>query len=203
MRQPSVEEEMLLHQRLLEHDPLAYRDVFSLYMEPLARKLEKGGYDVDIARDAAIDALLVYRQNPERYDPQRAHPFAYIMGVARYKAMDRRSSQQARVEREKKQGDVELLRRTPKEQMEAMEIYVRVSQLLKRLIETGGLGEQDWAILQLYLTGEGSTEEFARVLRMSSTSKEDRKAKAKQLRDRLMKKLARFGRKEDSDDDDS
>lgn len=201
MRHPSPEEEMVLHQRLLEHDPLAYGDVFSMYMERLAKKLEGAGYDVDVARDAAIDAVLAYRSNPERYDSRKVHPFTYIMGVAKHKAMDRGRSVRARTQREKKQGDVELLRRTPNEQMEDMETSARVRQLVERLEREEILDGRDQAILRLFLTGEGSTEEVAKALGLSPTSKEDQKLAAKQHRDRLMKRLARFGKKEDSDDD--
>jgi RNA polymerase sigma-70 factor, ECF subfamily len=200
MRHPSPEEEMVLHQRLLNHDPLAYFDVFPMYMERLAKKLERSGYDVDVARDAALEAVLAYRKNPERYDSQKVHLFTYIMGVAKHKAVDRWRSVQARTQREKKQGDVEHSRRTPKDQVEQMETYVQVRQLVEQLEAEGVLNEQDQAILRLFLMGESSTEEVAKVLRLTPTSKEDRQLKAKQHRDRLMKRLARFG-KEDSDDD--
>jgi RNA polymerase sigma-70 factor (ECF subfamily) len=200
MRHPSPEEEMVLHQRLLEHDPLAYFDVFSMYMERIAKKLKGLGFDVDVARDAALETVLAYRKNPERYDPRKVHLFTYIMGVARHKALDRWRSVQSQAQREKKQGDVELLRRTPKDQMEKMETYVRVRQLLELLEKGAVLNERDQIILRLFLTGESSTEELAKVLRWPPMSKEDRQLKAKQLRDRLMKLLERFG-KEDSDDD--
>jgi RNA polymerase sigma-70 factor, ECF subfamily len=200
MRHPSPEEEMLLHQRLLEHDPLAYFDVFPMYMERIAKKLEGIGYDVDVARDAALETVLAYRKKPERYDPRKVHLFTYIMGMARHKAVDRWRSVRAQAERDKKQGDVELLLRTPKDQMEKMETYVRVRQLVDLLEEGGVLNERDQAILRLFLVGEGSTEEVAKVLRLPPMSKEDRQLEAKRNRDRLMKLLERFG-KEDSDDD--
>jgi RNA polymerase sigma-70 factor (ECF subfamily) len=167
-----------------------------MYMERLAKKLEGIGYDVDVARDAALDAVLAYRGRPERYDPRKVHLFTYIMGVAKHKAVDRWRSVQAQAQREKKQGDVELLLRTPKDQVERMETYVRVRQLVD-LLEV--LNERDQAILRLFLIGEGSTEEVAKVLRLPSMSKEDRRLEAKRHRDRLMKLLERFG-KEDSDD---
>lgn len=201
MRHPSPEEEMLLHQRLLEHEPLAYFDVFPMYMERLAKQLEKIGYDVDVARDAALDAVLVYREKPERYDRRKVHLFTYIMGVARNKAIDRWRSSQARAQREKKQGDVELLLRTPKDSMEQMETYVRVRQLVDQLEEGGMLDERDRAVLRLFLIDEKSTEEVAKVLRLPPMSKEDRQREAKRHRDRLMKLLERFGKKEDPDDD--
>jgi RNA polymerase sigma-70 factor (ECF subfamily) len=200
MRHPSPEEEMVLHQRLLEHDPLAYYDVFPMYMERIAKKLEGSGYDVDVARDAAIDTVVAYREKPERYDPRKVHLFTYIMGVARHKAEDRRRSVQARAQREKKHGDVELLRRTPKDQVEMMEAYVKVRQLVDLLEEGEVLNERDQAILRLFLMGEGSTEEVAKVLRLPPMPKEKRQSEAKRHRDRLLKRLARFG-KEDSDDD--
>lgn len=200
MRHPSPEEEMLLHQRLLEHDPLAYFDVFPMYMERIAKKLEGIGYDVDVARDAALETVLAYRKKPERYDPRKVHLFTYIMGMARHKAVDRWRSVRAQAQRDKKQGDVELLLRTPKDQVEKMETYVRVRQLVELLEEGGVLNERDQAILRLFLMGEGSTEEVAKVLRLPPMSKEDRQLEAKRHRDRLMKLLERFG-KEDSDDD--
>jgi RNA polymerase sigma-70 factor (ECF subfamily) len=200
MRHPSPEEEMVLHQRLLEHDPLAYFDVFPMYMERIAKKLERIGYDVDVARDAALDAVLAYRKTPERYDPRKVHLFTYIMGVAKHKAVDKWRSVRAQAQRDKKQGDVELLLRTPKDQVEKMETYVRVRQLVDLLEEGEVLNERDQAILRLFLIGEGSTEEVAKVLRLPPMSKEDRQLEAKRHRDRLMKLLERFG-KEDSDDD--
>ncbi len=198
MRHPSPEEEMLLHQRLLERDPLAYGDVFWMYMERLAKKLQGIGYDVDVARDAALDAVEAYREKPERYDPRKVHLFTYIMGVAKHKAVDRWRSIQAEGQREKKQGDVELLRRTPKDSMEQMETYVRVRQLVDLLEEGGLLDERDQAVLRLFLIEEKSTDEVAKVLRLPPMSKEDRQREAKRHRDRLMKLLERFG-KEDSD----
>ncbi|WP_395851066.1 hypothetical protein [Cystobacter fuscus] len=200
MRHPSPEEELVLHQRLLEHDPLAYFDVFPMYMERIAKKLERIGYDVDVARDAALEAVLAYRKKPERYDPRKVHLFTYIMGVAKHKAVDRWRSVRAQAQRDKKQGDVELLLRTPKDQVEKMETYVRVRQLVDLLEEGGALNERDLAVLRLFLIGEGSTEEVAKVLRLPPMSKEDRQSEAKRHRDRLMKLLERFG-KEDSDDD--
>ncbi|WP_309893287.1 hypothetical protein [Archangium sp.] len=179
---------------------MAYFDVFSMYMERIAKKLEGAGYDVDVARDAALETVLAYRKNPERYDPRKVHLFTYIMGVARHKAVDRWRSVRARAQRDKKQGDVELLLRTPKDQVEKMETYVRVRQLVDLLEEGGGLNERDQAILRLFLMGEGSTEEMTKVLRLPPMSKEDQQSEAKRHRDRLLKRLARLG-KEDSDDD--
>jgi RNA polymerase sigma-70 factor, ECF subfamily len=200
MRHPSPEEEMVLHQRLLERDPLAYLDVFPMYMERIAEKLERIGYDVDVARDAALETVLAYRKKPERYDPRKVHLFTYIMGVAKHKAVDRWRSVRAQAQRDKKQGDVELLLRTPKDQVEKMETYVRVRQLVDLLEEGEVLNERDQAILRLFLIGESSTEEVAKVLRLPPMPKEDRQMEAKRHRDRLMKLLERFG-KEDSDDD--
>ncbi len=201
MRHQSPEDEMVLHQRLLEGDPLAYGEVFAMYMERLATKLERTGYDVDVARDAALEAVLAYRAKPERYDPRKVHLFTYIMGVAKHKAVDRWRSLQAEGQREKKQGDVELLRRTPKDSMEQMETYVRVRQLVDMLEEGGLLDERDQAVLRLFLIEEKSTDEVAKVLRLPPMSKEDRQREAKRHRDRLMKLLERFGKKEDPDDD--
>ncbi len=201
MRHQSPEDEMVLHQRLLEGDPLAYGEVFAMYMERLATKLERIGYDVDVARDAALEAVLAYRAKPERYDPRKVHLFTYIMGVAKHKAVDRWRSLQAEGQREKKQGDVELLRRTPKDSMEQMETYVRVRQLVDMLEEGGLLDERDQAVLRLFLIEEKSTDEVAKVLRLPPMSKEDRQREAKRHRDRLMKLLERFGKKEDPDDD--
>jgi RNA polymerase sigma-70 factor (ECF subfamily) len=200
MRHPSPEEEMLLHQRLLVHDPLAYRDVFHMYMERIARELEKQGYDIDVARDAAIDTVLAYREKPERYDRRKVHLFTYIMGVARHKAMDRWRSAQAEAKREKKQSDVELALRTPKDPLDQMETYVRASQAADLVEEEGALSEQDEAFLRHLLMGESSTEELARVLGLPPMSREAQQLEVKRHRDRLMKRLGRIG-KEDSDDD--
>lgn len=153
MRNPSPEDEVALHQRLLARDPVAYADAFLMYMDRLAKILERK-YDVNIARDAALDAVEAYRKHPDRCVLQKGRPFPYIMQTARHKAIDRWRSACAQARREKEHSDVEDQRRTPKEELERMETLVRARQLVERLEAGGYLSEQSRALLWLILSGE-------------------------------------------------
>jgi RNA polymerase sigma-70 factor (ECF subfamily) len=204
MSYPSSEDEMALHQRLLDHDPVAYADVFLMYMDRLADRLRRQlKCDVDLARDAALEAVLAYRSKPERFDSQKGQLFPYIAKVARHKAMDLLSSDHARVRREKENSDVEHQRTTPKEEERKMENSVRARLLVDRLEAGRVLNERDRALLMEILVGDGSTEELARVLDLPPMPKAERQREVKRHRDRLMRKLERFGKKEEKPDDES
>jgi len=195
MRYPSPEDERALHERVIQHDPVASNDVFMTYMDRIVKILmQRLGCDEDAAHDSTVEVIFTYIHKPARYDPGKGRLFSYLMQAARHRVVDKRRSADARVRRE--QGFVELPVRAPKEEMEDL---VEARLVMRRLVERGHLkNERDWDALGLILSGERSTEVLAVALGLTSLPREELKRAVKRHRDRLMKLLERFG-KEDSD----
>jgi RNA polymerase sigma-70 factor, ECF subfamily len=193
---PSQAEELALHERVLQNDPVAPVDVFRAFMEPILRVLcSEMGCSREDAHDSAIDVVISYLNNPERYDRHRARLSTYLTQSAKNRAMDRRRSTAARTRREQEFATVvELQARSPKE---ILEISVETRLAVERL-DDSRLSERDREFLRLILQGERSTRRLAEVLGLPSLPKEDLQREVKRRRDRLMKWLERLG-KEDSD----
>lgn len=191
---PSPEEEQALHERVLQKDPVVPADVYQAFMEPLLRVLPTElGCTREDAYDSAIDAVLSYLNNPERYDPHRARLSSYLTQSAKNRATDRRRSSEARTRREQEFATVvELRARSPKEDLE---ISVETRFLLERL-DDSGLDVRDREFLRLILMGERDTYVLAKVLGVDSLPKKELQREVKRHRDRLMKWLERFGKED-------
>ncbi|WP_158501804.1 RNA polymerase sigma factor [Vitiosangium sp. GDMCC 1.1324] len=193
---PSRVDEVTLHERVLQRDPVAPVEVFQTYMPWLLRALRKTCERED-AYDSAIDAVFVYLQHPERYDPQRSRLFTYLRQIAQKRGVDRHRSHAARARREQGfAGIVELQATAPNEELER---GMEAALVLERL-EKYDITQRDRAALRLILQGERSTRELAKALGLESSSEVEMRREVKRHRDRLMKLLERLG-KEDSDDE--
>ncbi|ATB40439.1 hypothetical protein CYFUS_005888 [Cystobacter fuscus] len=197
-REPPIDE-LELHRRALQRDPVILTDLFEFFAQQITRFLRDDlRCGKDAADDAIFDTLLAYVKQPDRYDPQKARLITYLTRAAKHQAWDRSRSEKSAARREREFGRaVELWRRTPKEEMEN---FVEAIRALDRLVERGHLkDERDVAFLRLFLSGERSTERLAEVLGLGSSPLEQKRRAVKRHRDRLMKILERFG-KEDPDE---
>ncbi|QSQ24123.1 hypothetical protein JY651_03865 [Pyxidicoccus parkwayensis] len=203
-KQAAQEREELLNPNAFQQaelpptDPMASVDIFQKYSARIVRRLiaELRCSD-DTAFDSTIDAIFSYLQQPERYDPNRGRLETYLLQSARNKATDRMRSESARARRELAfAGVAELQTRSPKEELE---LSVEAKSALDLLASKGGLSDKDLATLRLLLLGEGSTKEVAKAMGLESLSEEALRLAVKRQRDRLMKRLERFG-KENFDD---
>lgn len=188
-----------LHPRALQRDPMILADLYELLAEKIIRFVMTDlKCSEEIADNAVFDALTAYVQQPDRYNPQQVRLITYLTQVAKSRARDRLRSELASTRREKEFGQVvELWQRPPKEQMENA---VEAARAMERLKERGLLKDKkDTEALGLLLSGERSTEEWARVLGLTSLPVEERRREVKRFRDRLVKMLERSG-KEDSDE---
>ncbi|HYO53214.1 RNA polymerase sigma factor [Archangium sp.] len=198
MRYPSPADERVLHERVVQRDPVASTDVFMTYMDRIVKILmQRLGCDEDAAHDSTVEVIFTYIHKPARYDPGKGRLFSYLMQAARHRVVDKRRSADARARRDQKYGsDFAQRARTPKEELEDL---VEARLAMKRLVERGYLkNERDWDALRLILYGERSTESLAVALGLASLPRDELKRAVKRHRDRLMKLLGRFG-KEDSD----
>jgi RNA polymerase sigma-70 factor, ECF subfamily len=198
MRFPSLVDELCLHERVLQGDPVAPADVFQTFIEPLLNILEREmACDPEEANVSAVDAVFSYLREPERYDHKRGRLSTYLTQAAKHRVRDHRRSASARARREQDFASVvELQATSPKEELERS---VEVGLVLKRLEEHVPEG-RDREALRLLLWGERSSERWAEVLGLTSLPTDERRREVKRHRDRLMKFLERFG-KEDPDDE--
>lgn len=202
MRSPPRDEEEKLHERVLSGDPLASEAVFMAFMEPLTKMVMwKMRCKQEDAYDAMVDAVFIYLNEPERYDPKKASLTTFLGMMAKRRLSDKRDSERNQAEREKKYAaQFELLARNPKEVMEA---EVEAKRAVESLVKGGYMkNDQDWTALELILSGERSTEVLAKALGLGDLPKDEMKRAVKRVRDRLMKLLERIGKKTKEEPDD-
>ncbi|MCP3098439.1 sigma-70 family RNA polymerase sigma factor [Myxococcus sp. K15C18031901] len=195
---PTQAEEQALHERVLARrlDPVATRDVFEAFTEPIIGILcKQRGQTREDARDATIDVIYSYLNHPERFDPQRARLSTYLTQSAKKRVLDFFRSSEARQRREQEFGGVfELRAMTPKESMEiTVEARLAVERLERALTQ-----EKDRTFLKLVLEGERSTHILAEAMGLPASTEAENRREVKRNRDRLMKLLGRL-RKEDHD----
>lgn len=207
MSQPPPTDEKLLHERVLQKDPVVSTEVFMRYMEPIVEVLTKRlGCDEDDANQCAVDAIFSYLKKPTWYDPGKGRLGAYLMQAARYRALDKRRQADARDRKHQKFGsDVEHGAMASNGVLEnSVEAKLVMERLEKRQILKS---ERDKKAVRLILEGERSTDRLAAALELGPLPRDELKRKVKQHRDRLLKLLVRFGQslerggKEDSDDE--
>ncbi|NVJ20596.1 sigma-70 family RNA polymerase sigma factor [Myxococcus sp. AM011] len=196
MRFPSQAEEQELHERVLRREPWVSEDVFRVFMDPIIKALCKKRSEMhEEARDAAIDAIYSYLGNPERYVARKSRLSSYLTRAAKMNTLDQYRHHEARQRRERKFGEVFVLRApAPKDRME---IIVETRIILER-VEQALLEEKDRIFLGLVLQGERSTRVLAEAMNLPPLSEIERRREVKRNRDRLMKLLERLG-KEDRD----
>ncbi|WP_309894158.1 sigma-70 family RNA polymerase sigma factor [Archangium sp.] len=199
MRFPSRADELALHERVLQEDSVAPVDVFQTYMPLLQRALlHKGVLEPEDGRESALDAVLLYLEQPKRYDRQRGGLSNYLVQLAWGRAVDRHRSRAARTRNERSFADlVELHAPASNEELER---GMEVALALKRL-EKCDITQRDQAVLRLILQGERSTRVLAEVLGLGSLPEDEMRREVKRHRDRLMKLLERLG--EEGPDDES
>jgi RNA polymerase sigma-70 factor (ECF subfamily) len=177
---------------MLRRDPVASADAFKAFMEPLIWMLGKDlGCKGDEAYDSAIDALLTYLRNPERYDHNKGRLLSFLSLVAKRAALDRRRSATKRQIREKNFSAVVELRAAASE--DGLLARVEAAQMAAQ-VETIVDDPKDRKALELILMGERDTERLAEALGISDLPAEERRNEVKRHRDRLMATLKRMGK---------
>jgi hypothetical protein len=203
---PSPDEGLRLHLRLLEQDPVAPADVCRAYIKPLADWLD-GTFrlgDPDLAHTAAGDALLKYVQHPEAYDPRGASLAAYLRMAARgdlVNLLDKEGRHQRQrvpwkvVELDQEGGNLFGREDEPSRQLERAEEAAAWQQFLRSVQEGWTPAEQ--RALEFMLAGERSTAVFAAALGFGSLPAAEQEREVKRVKDRILARLKREGRKHD------
>lgn len=193
--------EKTIHQRLIEHDPVASVELVEFYIESIVRRLTSLFPKLDdphFVHDAVVDALLNYVQHPERFNPIRGKLSAYLFMSARGDLLNRLKSEARRRAREMRLEDVELhptLRNMLVEgEDEEVDIPSGMSiSDLKDSVRQVVTNQTDRKLLELMLDGESKTECYGEVLSISDLPIDEQRQQVKRAKDRLTKRLQRLG----------
>jgi DNA-directed RNA polymerase specialized sigma24 family protein len=189
MSRPTKEKELALHERMLNKDRTASRDIFHTFMGPMIAALKrKPGCSDDDATDAAVDAVHAYLMSPKKYAPSKGRLLTYLMRIARNKAVSLfRKSKSQEVRKEKMQVLVAV---GAHETNTSLEEYVEAKRMADKL-RKAGLKEQDEACLKIILTSSRTTntEDIAKVLKLTHLPPKLMQKEAKRTYDRLSKFL--------------
>src|SRR5262245_42393152 len=190
-RFPERKVEGELNSRTLKRDAVAPADLFAHVVRPLAGAVIRDTRcSDDEGYDSAIDAILTYCEDPERYDPARGRLASYLVKIAKAKGIDRIRSRVAREKREGAYANVVELQ--PPSPIEELEVAIDAKAVWERFKATVS-SEGDRRAVNLILAGERSTQALANALGIGSLPPERLRIEVKRNRDRLVKVLKRIG----------
>jgi hypothetical protein len=185
-----------LHKRLLDGDRVASAEVAQLLLVWMTREVSRlfPRTDVQIVCDGVTDAILEFCANPDRYDKTLGVPVHRFIGMAaRRNVSNLVRAEVRRKNREQKfVGLADLPRNVelPADAGNVIQEEKLIEQRIERFMEF--LKEpMDKKILQLKLTGERRTAEFARVMQIGHLPVSQQRREVKRAKDRIDKFLER------------
>lgn len=188
---PSRAEQAELHAALVAGDPTASSRIFDALLDPLVERLTYKWKTVDRQdlEERAIDSLIAYVSNPQRYDPRRASLLTYLTLDADGDLKNAYRS--ARHEREQLASDVEdaVSRRNERADVE---FFLEEDRAFLARLREAFPDERDRRVIYLLLEGERSTAAYAAALDISGRPVDEQRAEVKRIKDRIKKRLARL-----------
>jgi DNA-directed RNA polymerase specialized sigma24 family protein len=203
--EPSRAWQDTLHLRILHEDVTAFAELCDLALPHLVEYLGKyfPGQDTFMHETVAIDCLLDYQSRAKQYDLEKISLYAYLRMAARRDMLNaiekanRLESRLTDIDHPAVQGLVS----EPDAQAESSEIDewllehtdLSLSEIINALNDD--LDEYEKKVLMLMLEGVRESENYVSILGVEKYDKETQQKAVKRAKDRLMKKLRRFGQK--------
>ncbi|MBE2224987.1 MAG: hypothetical protein IAF02_25835, partial [Anaerolineae bacterium] len=149
----------------------------------------------------AIDTLMAYQMLPNKYNADKLSLFAYLRMAARGDMLNAIDKEARRAQRNQPIDDPMLQSQLPSldlltqtgELDEWLETHTKLSrtELLQKL--DADLDKTDKEMLLLMFDGVRDTARYAAVLDISHLPQPEQQAEVKRAKDRLQKRLQRFG----------
>jgi len=190
------------YQRLLRNDPTAFAELCEQILPHLVAFLQSifPQQETHNLEMVAIDVLLRFRTEPEKYDPQKLSLVAYLRMAARGDMLNLLDKNRRR---ERRFVNLENLSTEPEENLieehfaldEWLEQHTDLSrqELLAALdVE---LDPSDKGLLLLMLEGVRETHRYAQVMGITHQDETVQRREVKRAKDRLIKQLQRFGQR--------
>ncbi len=201
--EPSRQWQQQRHQRILQKDVTAFAEISEHALPHLVHFLEQQfpNQDVHQYEAVAIDSLMTYQAMPEKFNPEKLSLFAYLRMAARgdmLNAIDKEKRHNQRMypiddpSYQEQLPSLDLLTQTG-ELEEWLETHTQLSraELLQKLDED--LDKTDKEILLLMLEGVRDSAQYAEVMGVSHLPLSEQRQAVKRAKDRLQKRLQRFG----------
>jgi hypothetical protein len=197
-----------MYQRLLAGDPVAPSLLAEAFLDQLAEELQRYNprEDPHLCTEAAEDAIISLIKNPRSYDPARG------VALLSYLRMSAKGDLQNRIRKERRHSDrradlaaVEVSPVVGKYlqdgEADPLQILVRWEEMREMIagmptippVVLDGLNEQERAVLELMRRGERRTAAYAQALCIIDLPFAEQQRCAKQVKDRLQKRLQRAG----------
>ena len=191
-----------IHRRILHNDATAFSELCESALPVLVNFLQSRFADQDghMCETTAIDCLLKYYQTPKIYDPRQISLFAYLRMSARYDLMSAINKENRLHQR--LTGLDGLANRAQKPE-DSEDSQVVLDGLLQRHTDwsfaeiikalESQLDRVEKRCLRLMLEGVRDNARFVEALDLAREDEASQRVEVKRAKDRLVKKLQRFG----------
>jgi hypothetical protein len=199
-----------IHERILDGDPIAFSDLCERAIPSLTDFLMKTGMSSDesLCQTVVHDLLIEYLENPPKYDPTKLDLFSYLRMAAKAdlkNAIDKETRQNKKIIEFEDPNVEEWLggRNNIQEETELSEWVeaetgLDIHQIIGEFKDQFDARELE-VINLMIIEGVRETETYAQVLGISNISIEDQRKEVKKFKDKVNKKILRFGERKRRD----
>lgn len=202
---PSHEAALVLHQRLLDHDPVASSDLAVAYFNWLATWLARAnpGAEPHQCDTAAEDAILDLIKRPAAYNPAKRSLEAYLRMAA---SRDLQNLQSRERRHSRRRADLEAVELSPATGKYLWDVEADPARIVERREEDmanetklaprleaarDGLSPGEARALELLRQGERNTGPYAVALGITHLPLAEQRQQVKRVKDKLKKRLER------------
>ncbi len=192
-----------IHRRILQDDATAFAELCEAALPSISGFLQSRfpGQDGHLCESTTIDCLLKYYQTPKAYDPRQISLFAYLRMAARYDLLSAIDKEQRLNQR--LASLEELDGRHQNEAEPGGDSQLALDDLLQRHTDWTfaeiikalevHLDRSEKRCLWLMLEGVHENARYVEALGLRSLDEDGQRLGVKRAKDRLVKKLQRFG----------
>jgi hypothetical protein len=201
--EPSREWQDQMHRRILRNDATAFAELCEAALPVLVNFLQSrfSEQDSHLCESTAIDCLLQYYQKPKTYNPEQISLFAYLRMAARY---DLLSAAHKENRLDQRMTSLDELADGPQiPEADGQDSQVALDDLLQRHTDRSfaeitkalemHLNREEKRCLWLMLEGVRDNARYVEALDLGRMDEASQRAEVKRAKDRLVKKLQRFG----------
>ena len=200
--EPSRDWQDRIHRRILHNDATAFSELCESALPVLVNFLQSRFAEQDghMCETTAIDCLLKYYQTPKTYDPRQISLFAYLRMSARYDLMSAINKENRLHQR---LTSLDGLANRAQKPEDSEDSQVVLDGLLQRHTDWSfgeivkalekHLDRSEKRCLWLMLEGARDNARYVEALDLKGKDEASQRAEVKRAKDRLVKKLQRFG----------
>ena len=192
------------HKRILQLDAIAFAEICEVALPHLVSFLQSRfpQYDAHLHETVSIDCLLGFQSKPKQYDPHLLSLFAYLRMAVRRDMLNAVDKKQRRERRLLDIDDPNIQSHLPEQ--DGVEDTFKLDEWLQQHTDLSRqeifqaleheLSPLDQQILLLMLDGVRETDQYVVIMGISNLDTASQRREVKRTKDRLTKKIRRFGK---------